>query len=141
MDSPHDPYDVVPPDFCENWNRETIPEALAVAETAESTTDESDQPNCPWCGSIQLVAVNYTNDNPAQQKGHNYRCKKQGCRRWTNDPAGENTIFATDERAEPFDWLTLEELADADERTSLSERYDSGPGDRPAECRTHVQTA
>ena len=140
MDSPHDPYDVVPADFCENWDRETIPEALAVAETAPSTTDESDRPNCPRCGSLQVETVHNWKDNPNQKPGR-FRCLKTGCRHHFDEPADENTIFVTDERAEPFDWLTLDELADADERTRLSERYDSGPDNRPAECRTHAQTA
>ena len=142
MDSPHDPHDVVPPDFCENWGRETIPEALAAAEAAQSTTDESERLSCPWCGSLQVDDKrDYTNHNPTQQKDPDYRCGKSSCWRWFNEPADENTILATADRAEPFDWLRPTELADADERTNLSERYEGGPDDRPAKCRRNREPA
>ena len=140
MDSPHDPYDVIPPEFCENWGRETIPEALAVAEAAPSTTDESERPNCPRCGSLQVERVHNKKDTPNQKPGR-FRCIKQGCYHHFDTPADENTILATADRAEPFDWLTLDELADADERTNLSERYKGGPDDRPAKCRRNREPA
>lgn len=142
MDSPHDPYDVVPPDFCENWGKDTIPEALAAAEAAPSTTDESERPNCPWCGSLQVVDKrDYTNHNQAQQKDPDYRCAKSSCWRWFNQPADESTIFATADRAEPFDWLELDELAAADERTRLTERHEGEPDGGAAENRLNRTTA
>ena len=140
MDSPHDPHDVVPPDFCENWGKETIPEALAVAEAAPSTTDESERPNCSRCGSLQVERVHNKKDTPNQKPGR-FRCIKQGCYHHFDTPAGENTIFATADRAEPFDWLELDELTAADERTSLTERREGEPDDGAAEKRLNRTTA
>jgi hypothetical protein len=54
---PHDPYDIVPEGFCENWNADSIPEALANAEAAASTTDPAAQPRCPACLAARLTPL------------------------------------------------------------------------------------
>jgi len=54
---PHDPYGIVPDDFCENWNASSIPAALAKAEAAPSTTDPRAQQRCPNCLAARLTPL------------------------------------------------------------------------------------
>ena len=49
-----DPYDIIPEDFCDNYDAATIDEALSKAERADSTTDPETRPRCPECDSMRL---------------------------------------------------------------------------------------
>jgi hypothetical protein len=53
----HDPYGIVPDDFCDAWDADSIPEALANAEAAPSTTDPAAQPRCPHCLAARLTPL------------------------------------------------------------------------------------
>jgi len=56
----HDPHGIVPSDFVRAWNSQTsetvttIPEALAVAERAPSSTPHGELRRCPECSSVSV---------------------------------------------------------------------------------------
>jgi hypothetical protein len=139
MPSEHDPYGVVPPDFCENWGRETIPAALEAAECAESSTDPEDRPRCPECGSTQVLRK-VPDFDVEQKKDTRYKCKHSGCRIHFDKPVFKTTP-SHDDCTELFDWLTNDELADGDERTSLSRRNGEPAESRPGACHRILETA
>jgi len=47
--APADPYGIVPDSFVDDWDADSIAEALAKAEAAPSTTDPRAQQRCPDC--------------------------------------------------------------------------------------------
>ncbi len=49
--------EIAPDDFCENWNADSIREALANAEAAPSTTDPRAQQRCPSCLAARLTPL------------------------------------------------------------------------------------
>ena len=69
----HDPYDLVPDDFCDNYDADTIPEALRKAERANSTTSDDERPRCPACGSVCYHQKTATTERCNQQP-EPYRC-------------------------------------------------------------------
>lgn len=69
----HDPYGIVPDDFCENWNAETIPQALSNAESAPSTTAPAERPRCPDCLSVDLTP-RASHAMTAADSGGGWRC-------------------------------------------------------------------
>jgi len=54
---PVDPYGIVPDSFTDDWDADSIPEALAKAEAAPSTTDPRDQQRCPNCLTARLTPL------------------------------------------------------------------------------------
>lgn len=52
-----DPYGIVPDSFTDDWDAETIPQALAKAEAAPSTTDPRAQQRCPDCLAARLTPL------------------------------------------------------------------------------------
>ena len=64
----HDPYDIVPDGFVEAWDAETIPEALAKAEAAPSTTDPRDQRRCTACLAARLTPLS------DRHSAHSWEC-------------------------------------------------------------------
>jgi len=55
-DTDHDPHGIVPDDFTDAWNADSIPEALRKAEAAPSSTATYDRYQCPDCESVQVAA-------------------------------------------------------------------------------------
>jgi hypothetical protein len=49
-----DPHGIVPEDFVDAYDADSIPEALANAEQAPSTTAREDMGQCPACRSVRL---------------------------------------------------------------------------------------
>jgi hypothetical protein len=54
---PVDPYGIVPDSFTDDWNADSIAEALAKAEAAPSTTDPRAQQRCPDCLAARLTPL------------------------------------------------------------------------------------
>lgn len=52
----HDPHGIVPDDFCDAWDADSIPEALRKAEAAPSSTATYDRYQCPECESVQVAS-------------------------------------------------------------------------------------
>jgi ribosomal protein L37AE/L43A len=55
--APADPYGIVPDSFTDDWGADSIPEALAKAEAAPSTTDPRAQQRCPDCLAARLTPL------------------------------------------------------------------------------------
>jgi len=72
-DTDHDPHGIVPEDFCEVWGADSIPEALAAAEQAPSTTPVTEMDLCPCCGSRKIREKPSAYDI-AQKKDYVYVC-------------------------------------------------------------------
>lgn len=45
---------IIPDDFCEAWDADTVADALRAAEDAPSTTDHEDMTRCPECLSVRI---------------------------------------------------------------------------------------
>jgi len=73
----HDPYDIVPDGFCENWNATNIPDALANAEEAPSSTPRGELRRCPHCQSVK-VRMKKANYELEHMRPENYRCEECG---------------------------------------------------------------
>lgn len=69
----YDPHGIVPDDFCRVWGAATIPEALAIAERAPSSTPESAQRLCPECESVKVQRKCQSMDMSTQKDGA-YKC-------------------------------------------------------------------
>jgi len=71
----HDPHDLVPDDFVRAWNSQTtetvttIPEALAVAERAPSSTDHGELRRCPSCESVTVTSKTARVERENQKDG------------------------------------------------------------------------
>jgi len=93
----HDPFDVVPDGFCEAWNATNIPDALANAEEAPSSTPRGELRRCPNenCQSIKIrrKKANYELEH---MKPENYRCEE--CGTHFDTPAAPSNEQATGEQ-------------------------------------------
>ena len=47
--------DIVPEGFLEHWDAETVEEALQKAQSARSSTPESERKRCPHCESVDIT--------------------------------------------------------------------------------------
>ena len=111
-----DPYNIVPDSFKERFSGcDTVEEALEIAARRHSTTEDGERERCPYCLSIQVSSKPNKRRSP-QQKPGKYRCRHQGCRCHFDQTADETTIAMTDDRADAFDWIVPENLADPEER-------------------------
>ena len=110
-----DPYGIIPDSFLDDWGADTVPEALRKAEAAPSTTPDDERRRCPYCGGCQ-VRTKPDSYSSGHKRPEKFVCAKAGCRRHFDQPADENTIPMTDERADTFDWIDTDELADRDGR-------------------------
>jgi len=54
---PVDPYGIVPEGFLDDWNADSIADALQNAEAAPSTTDQRQQRRCPNCLAARLTPL------------------------------------------------------------------------------------
>lgn len=113
MDSEYDPYGVVPESFLDDYDADTIPEALETAERRPSTTDPDDLSRCPECGSTQIKRK-VAHDHSDRQPG-NWRCTC--CWRHFDDPA--HGMIPRENRGTPFSWIDDDDLHDAEDRTEL----------------------
>ena len=73
----HDPFDIVPDGFCEAWNATNIPDALAAAEEAPSSTPRGELRRCPHCQSVK-VRMKKANYELEHMKPESYRCEECG---------------------------------------------------------------
>jgi len=73
----HDPFDIVPEDFCANCNATNIPDALAAAEEAASSTPRGELRRCPHCQSVKVrqKKANYELEHMLPEQ---YRCEECG---------------------------------------------------------------
>ncbi|MDB2287134.1 hypothetical protein PM038_18115 [Halorubrum ezzemoulense] len=111
-----DPHGITTPEFRERYgDSPTLRDALRRAERVASSTPESEQKRCAWCGSTQ-VYEKQAKSNHSQRHAGDFRCKRYGCRRHFDRPADDTTILMTDERADAFDWVEPSDTIDADER-------------------------
>jgi DNA-directed RNA polymerase subunit RPC12/RpoP len=74
MDSEADPYDILPDDFLDVWDAETIPEALEAAERAKSTTPREEMKQCPECSSVKLRHKPGRSGLPSRPE--RYKCRR-----------------------------------------------------------------
>jgi len=74
----HDPYDIVPEGFLAAYNASSIPEALRKAEKAPSTTPESEQPRCEYCGSTKIISKPGHRDIPNKVQDKPFKCDECG---------------------------------------------------------------
>jgi len=111
-----DPHGITTEQFRERYgDSPTLRDALRRAEARPSSTPESEQKRCAWCGSTQ-VSAKQSKSNHSQRHDGDFKCRRQGCRRHFDKPADDTTILMTDERAEPFEWVELDNMTDPDER-------------------------
>ena len=80
----HDPYGIVPDGFCAAWNATNIPDALAAAEDAPSSTPRGELRRCPHCQSVK-VRQKKANYQIEHMRPENYRCEE--CGEHFDDPA------------------------------------------------------
>jgi len=73
----HDPHGIVPDDFCRVWGAATIPEALAIAERAASSTPHADLQRCPDCESVKVYRKCQSMEM-STQKDEAYKCDSCG---------------------------------------------------------------
>lgn len=79
----HDPHDLVPDNFVQAWNRQTdatvttIPEALAVAERAPSSTPHGEFRRCPECQSVKVRHKCGSREIPNERDGE-FKCEECG---------------------------------------------------------------
>ena len=103
----HDPYGIVPDGFCAAWNATNIPDALANAEEAPSSTPRGELRRCPNenCQSIKIrrKKANYELEH---MKPENYRCEECGTH--------FNTPAAPPDEQTPGEQATLTEVADVE---------------------------
>jgi len=71
----HDPHNLVPSGFVDAWNSQTsetvttIPEALAVAERAPSSTPHGELRRCPSCESVTVTSKTAIVERENQEPG------------------------------------------------------------------------
>jgi hypothetical protein len=112
----NDPYDIIPESFREEYSDcDTVADALHRAGARRSTTCDDERERCPFCGSLS-VEQRSARSHRLKADLSAWKCRAEGCRRGFDQPADENTIPMTDERADAFDWIDTDELADRDGR-------------------------
>ena len=55
IDPANDPHGVIPEDFLDAYDADSVPEALAKAERAASRTPEDEMRRCPECESVRIT--------------------------------------------------------------------------------------
>jgi DNA-directed RNA polymerase subunit RPC12/RpoP len=116
----HDPYNIVPEGFCDAWNADTIPQALANAESAPSTTDPREQQRCPHCLTVRLTPL------PSDQSGADWECTR--CTRQFDEPLPSEATAARQAAHAP---TTDREAAQPRCRACLSTRLYPAPEAAP----------
>lgn len=66
--------EIVPDNFLDAHNAETVEEALKKARSAQSTTPESERKRCPRCKSIDIKPKSDQITSNSQRKDGNYHC-------------------------------------------------------------------
>lgn len=108
-----DPYGILDDlSFLDDWDADTVEEALRKSEEAPSTTPESEFDRCPFCDSIR-VRTKRQNRSMSHRRPEKYKCTNG---HHFDKPGDENTIPMTSNRTNPFDWIDDDDLQSHDER-------------------------
>jgi len=100
--------------FVDDYDAETVAEALRKAEQAPSTTPESELQSecCPYCGSTRIKEKRKKNAM-SHRRPEDYRCTNA---HHFDNPANQTTIPMNDERTNAFELNTDDQLADHEDR-------------------------
>lgn len=102
-DTDHDPYGVVPDSFLSDWNATSIPDALANAEEAPSSTPHGELRRCSICLSIRLHSKPGWTASPVK-RDEPLKCGNCGAHIDSPKPPREQQM--------PGEQATLREVAD-----------------------------